>query len=225
MTISRPLRRVSACGAHASLFASSRRTRTAKRSQAQERLALELHRLWGLLAVAQPAQGQPDPSVRVVAASGRSRIFSRRGEEPLSAAARSALAAYGSWARQSWARRIKERALEQWAAHDGDARPDRVCTIRVLWRDRDGELILWGLPPADRDTASAGSHPLGQIELLLVLAGEPTLATPAGHWQLHPGEAAALLSGDAGDCRLLNESDQRVRLLSLRRDADRGWRA
>jgi uncharacterized cupin superfamily protein len=50
-------------------------------------------------------------------------------------------------------------------------------------------------------------------ELLVVLAGRPTLRTPASRRELAPGEVVAFPAGEAGAHRLDNHTDEPVRIL------------
>jgi uncharacterized cupin superfamily protein len=53
----------------------------------------------------------------------------------------------------------------------------------------------------------------GIEELLVVLAGRPTLRTPAGERELAPGEVVAFPAGRAGAHQLINRTDEPVRYL------------
>jgi uncharacterized cupin superfamily protein len=63
----------------------------------------------------------------------------------------------------------------------------------------------------------AGTFPLhahfANEELLVVLAGRPTLRTPESRRELAPGEVVAFPAGEAGAHRLDNHTDEPVRLL------------
>ena len=72
---------------------------------------------------------------------------------------------------------------------------------------------LFELPPG------ASSFPLhahhANEEMLVVLAGRPTLRTLDGERELEPGELVACRTGRAGAHRIDNRSDEPVRLLVL----------
>lgn len=53
----------------------------------------------------------------------------------------------------------------------------------------------------------------GNEELLVVLAGAPTLRTPQGERELIPGEVAAFPAGPEGAHQVLNRSDSPARVL------------
>jgi uncharacterized cupin superfamily protein len=52
---------------------------------------------------------------------------------------------------------------------------------------------------------------VGEEELLLVLAGTPTLRTPAGESTLRPWDLTAFPRGEAGAHQLRNDTDEPVR--------------
>ena len=62
----------------------------------------------------------------------------------------------------------------------------------------------------------------GNEELLVVLAGSPTLRTPQGERELAPGEVAAFPAGPEGAHQVLNRSDgpARVLIVSTMRSPD-----
>lgn len=53
----------------------------------------------------------------------------------------------------------------------------------------------------------------GNEELLVVIAGQPTLRTPEGSRELEPGEVVAFARGEGGAHQVSNFSDEAVRFL------------
>jgi uncharacterized cupin superfamily protein len=76
---------------------------------------------------------------------------------------------------------------------------------------RDLGASLFELPPGG-ETFPLHAH-LANEELLVVLAGRPTLRTPDGERELPPGEVVAFPAGPAGAHGLRNAGDEPVRLL------------
>ena len=72
--------------------------------------------------------------------------------------------------------------------------------------------------PARRRHVPAPPH-LANEELLLVLAGRPTLVTPGGERELPAGEVVAFPAGRDGAHRLENRTDEEVRSCSSPRCA------
>lgn len=70
---------------------------------------------------------------------------------------------------------------------------------------------LFAVPPGSA-TFPLHAH-LANEELLLVLAGRPTLITPDGERQLVEGEVAAFPAGPGGAHRLENRTDAEIRLV------------
>lgn len=56
-------------------------------------------------------------------------------------------------------------------------------------------------------------YELGNDELLVVVAGSPTLRTPAGERELKPGDCIHFPSGEAGAHQVLNRSRDEARVL------------
>jgi uncharacterized cupin superfamily protein len=79
-------------------------------------------------------------------------------------------------------------------------------------------LSLWEVPP--RETAYPYHYHLGEEELIVVLAGRPTLRTPQGQRELAAGEAVAFLRGTDGAHQLINETDETIRFLSFSTSGD-----
>ena len=69
---------------------------------------------------------------------------------------------------------------------------------------------VYDLPPGER-TWPYHYH-LGNEEWLVVVAGRPTLRTPAGERALEPGEIAGFAEGKEGAHALANETEEHVRV-------------
>lgn len=79
-----------------------------------------------------------------------------------------------------------------------------------------GELLgasLYQLVPGKRSWPYHSHY--GNEELLVVLAGEPTLRTPEGERKLRAGDAAIFRRGPDGAHQLINRSDQPARFLMV----------
>jgi uncharacterized cupin superfamily protein len=74
-------------------------------------------------------------------------------------------------------------------------------------------LSLWELPP--HETAYPYHYHLAEEELLLVLAGRPSLRTPDGWRDLQQGEVAAFRRGQRGAHQLVNHTEETVRFLAF----------
>lgn len=70
---------------------------------------------------------------------------------------------------------------------------------------------LYGLLPGERTFPY--HYELGNDELLVVVAGHPTLRAPEGERELRPGDCILFPSGPDGAHQLSNRSDEPVRLL------------
>jgi uncharacterized cupin superfamily protein len=79
-------------------------------------------------------------------------------------------------------------------------------------------LSLWELPPGQ--AAYPYHHHLGEEELLIVLAGRPSLRTPDGWHELPEGEVIAFPRGERGAHQLANRTQQTVRFLALSTSGD-----
>lgn len=77
---------------------------------------------------------------------------------------------------------------------------------------------LWELPPGE--AAYPYHYHLAEEELLIVLAGRPSLRTPDGWRDLEQGEVVAFLRGEQGAHQLLNRTEQTVRFLALSTSGD-----
>jgi uncharacterized cupin superfamily protein len=70
---------------------------------------------------------------------------------------------------------------------------------------------LYELPPGQKTFPY--HYELGNDELLVVVAGTPTLRDPEGEHQLRPGDCILFPSGPAGAHQIVNTSDERARVL------------
>jgi uncharacterized cupin superfamily protein len=77
---------------------------------------------------------------------------------------------------------------------------------------------LWELPPGQR--AYPYHFHLTEEELLVVLAGRPSLRDPSGWRELEEGEVVSFPRGEAGAHQLANRTDETVRFLALSTNGD-----
>jgi uncharacterized cupin superfamily protein len=70
---------------------------------------------------------------------------------------------------------------------------------------------LYALPPGQ--ATFPYHYELGNDELLVVVAGTPTLRSPEGERELKLGDCVLLPSGEAGAHQLINRSNDEVRVL------------
>jgi len=83
---------------------------------------------------------------------------------------------------------------------------------RQAGSDRLG-LSLWEVPPGE--AAYPYHHHLGEEELVVVLAGRPSLRTADGWRELAEGDVVAFLRGEQGAHQLVNRTDEVVRFLAF----------
>jgi uncharacterized cupin superfamily protein len=74
-------------------------------------------------------------------------------------------------------------------------------------------LSLWELPAGQ--AAYPYHYHLGEEEIVVVVAGAPSLRTPDGWRVLREGEVVAFPRGDGGAHQLANHSEETVRFLAL----------
>jgi uncharacterized cupin superfamily protein len=74
-------------------------------------------------------------------------------------------------------------------------------------------LSLWEVPPGE--AAYPYHFHLAEEEVLVVLAGRPSLRTPDGWRELEQGEVVAFLTGQQGAHQILNRTDAPVRFLAI----------
>jgi uncharacterized cupin superfamily protein len=72
---------------------------------------------------------------------------------------------------------------------------------------------LYELPPGERTFPY--HYELGNDELLVVIAGRPTLRDPHGERELEPGECVLFPSGPDGAHQIINRSSEPIRVLLL----------
>jgi uncharacterized cupin superfamily protein len=70
---------------------------------------------------------------------------------------------------------------------------------------------LYEVPPGE--STFPYHYELGNDELLVVIAGHPTLRDPDGERELRPGDCVLFPSGPAGAHQIVNRSDEAVRVL------------
>lgn len=70
---------------------------------------------------------------------------------------------------------------------------------------------LYSLPPGQ--ATFPYHYELGNDELLVVVAGRPTLRSPEGLRELEPGDCLHFPSGEAGAHQIVNRSDAEARVL------------
>jgi uncharacterized cupin superfamily protein len=94
--------------------------------------------------------------------------------------------------------------------------PGFTCSRARLGRQAGSEktgLSLWELP------AGEAAYPyhwhVAEEELIVVLAGEPSLRSPDGWRELEEGEVVAFPVGEAGAHQIVNRTDAPVRFLSF----------
>ncbi len=72
---------------------------------------------------------------------------------------------------------------------------------------------LFEVPPGE--AAYPFHYHLAEEELVVVLAGRPSLRTPSGWRELEEGEVLSFSEGEEGAHQVVNRSDERVRLLAI----------
>jgi uncharacterized cupin superfamily protein len=101
--------------------------------------------------------------------------------------------------------------FDQKREHPGFA-ADRAFLGRQAGAERLG-ASLWVLAPGE--AAYPYHYHFVEEEMLVVLAGNPSLRTPEGWRELDEGELISFLPGEPGAHQLTNRSDQPVRILSI----------
>jgi uncharacterized cupin superfamily protein len=79
-------------------------------------------------------------------------------------------------------------------------------------------LSLWELPPGE--AAYPYHFHLVEEELVVVLAGRPSLRGPDGWRELAEGEVVSFPRGEAGAHQLVNRTDEVVRFLAISTNGD-----
>jgi uncharacterized cupin superfamily protein len=104
---------------------------------------------------------------------------------------------------------------DEW--NDEVERPDGDRFKDVWIGDRLGSELLGGsmyeVPPHSRAWPYHYHH--GNEELLVVIAGTPTVRTPDGERVLEPGDVILCPRGPDGAHRFWNDSDERIRVLMM----------
>jgi len=106
---------------------------------------------------------------------------------------------------------IHDPDFEETRDHEGF----RARRARIGWQvgaQRLG-LSVWEVEPGE---AAYPYHlHLGEEEVLIVLAGRPSLRTPQGWRELDEGEVVAFPTGEAGAHQVANRTDDPVRFLAI----------
>lgn len=111
---------------------------------------------------------------------------------------------------------IDEPVFDEPREHPG-FRCSRARIGRQAGSERLG-LSLWEVPPGE--AAYPYHHHLGEEELVVVVAGRPSLRTPDGWRELAEGDVVAFLRGERGAHQLVNRTDEAVRFLALSTSGD-----
>jgi len=106
---------------------------------------------------------------------------------------------------------INEPVFDEPREHPG-FRCQRARLSRQAGSKRLG-LSLWELPPGE--AAYPYHYHLTEEELVLVLAGTPSLRTPDGWRELQEGEVVPFLRGEQGGHQLVNRTADVVRFLAF----------
>src|ERR1700693_6033899 len=106
---------------------------------------------------------------------------------------------------------IDDPGFDELREHPG-FRSQRARVSRQAGCERLG-LSLWVLPPGE--AAYPYHHHLAEEELVLVLAGRPSLRTPEGWRELEEGEVVPFLRGEQGAHQLVNRTEEIVRFLAF----------
>lgn len=94
--------------------------------------------------------------------------------------------------------------------------PGFNCRRARIGRQLGSERIgasLWELPPGE--AAYPYHYHLAEEELLVVLAGRPSLRTPDGWRDLDQGEAVSFQVGERGAHQVVNRTEEPVRFLAV----------
>jgi hypothetical protein len=189
---------------------------------------VEVRRLWFLAAMQGLAHGhglvEPESCSQVIGAAGAptrraasplenrwTRYLATLDETALITAGR-VISACEARATGGRIGRMKIAMQAQMAAHDEERRATTVC-VKLL-QPAPTELSLWQLPPGE--PGNPYHHRLGQTQLVLVLAGRPTLRAGDARRQLHEGEAVALSGSEDDQHELIRGCQDSVRFLALR---------
>lgn len=112
--------------------------------------------------------------------------------------------------------------IERPEFQDDSDRPDGFRVRRARLGDQAGArrlgASLWELPPGE--AAYPYHWHFAEEELIVVLAGRPSLRTPEGWRELEQGEVVSFRVGEEGAHQLVNRSHEVVRFLSISADAD-----
>jgi uncharacterized cupin superfamily protein len=101
----------------------------------------------------------------------------------------------------------------EWDAEAPDPFRGRVMRVGHHAGGRELGATLYEVDPGGAISPYHLHH--GNEEMLLVLAGRPSLRTPAGTRELRPGAVVAFPRGKAGAHRVFNAGDEPVRVLLI----------
>ncbi len=102
----------------------------------------------------------------------------------------------------------------------GDHEGFRARRARIGYQVRSERIgaSLWEVPPGE--AAYPYHYHLGEEELLIVLAGSPSLRTPSGWRDLQQGEIVSFPRGEDGAHQLVNRTADTVRFLAVSTNAE-----
>ncbi len=86
-----------------------------------------------------------------------------------------------------------------------------AAVLKKLTGAKESGITVYELPPGQ--AVCPYHYELGEEEWLIVLAGRPTLRTPAGEERLEPWDVACFQRGPEGAHGVRNETDETVRVL------------
>ena len=91
--------------------------------------------------------------------------------------------------------------------------PELTGTVGLLLGARALGMSVYDLPPGA--SGAPYHYELGREEWAIVLAGQPTLRTPAGERELAPNDVVCFPDGETGAHKLTNRTQERVRVVLL----------
>jgi uncharacterized cupin superfamily protein len=106
---------------------------------------------------------------------------------------------------------INEPVFDEPREHAG-FRALRARVARQAGSERLG-LSLWEVPPGE--AAYPYHFHYTEEELVIVLAGRPSLRTPSGWRELRAGDVVAFARGEGGGHQLANRTDEPIRFLAF----------
>jgi uncharacterized cupin superfamily protein len=102
----------------------------------------------------------------------------------------------------------------------GDKEGFRARRARIGYQVKTERIgaSLWEIPPGE--AAYPYHYHLGEEELIVVLAGSPSLRTPDGWRDLQQGDVISFLRGEEGAHQLVNRTEDVVRFLAVSTNAE-----